>query len=369
MTLNIGPVDVANNVFNIDAANRKSWAGSGADRITAIYPSWGVWNGLTGSCIAYTAPSGTPAVYLTIVTGGGVNYWNSVAYSQPCSSSTQYIISAKIRYTGSSTTPSANLFYVRQYNSVGAQTSESGKYSTAQQIDLGNGWYYAWAYFTTDSTATSFLVQGYEYSGAMTIWIEDVQCKLAGTNDVAGGLSSTVGNISTRDNNAAFYFNGSTSAMTYGTANFNKTTGQPLTISCWLNPSRLGGQYQNIVCNRTDYQYNWMLYQHTNDGSIQVHGTAQNKSSYIPTVGTWVHITVAIDSSSNYLLYANGTVQQTVTGYAYSLSTPSLLCIGRYGSNSEYYQGYIGNVQLYDRALLATEVVQLFNSQRSRYGI
>ena len=150
---------------------------------------------------------------------------------------------------------------------------------------------------------------------------------------------------------------------------FNRIAGDSMTVSCWMKPGRLAGQYQDLVVNRSDGLYNWMLFQHTTDGSIQLHGSAQYKSSYIPTIGVWINVAATVDSAGNYNLYVNGVVQQTVVGYSYANMAPSSLCIGKFGTAAEYYLGSMGNIAIYNRALSAAEVTQNFNALRGGYGI
>ena len=185
--------------------------------------------------------------------------------------------------------------------------------------------------------------------------------------DATGTLTYSTSGLTVAS--GAFVFNGSSTAITSTTSLFNRSTGEAMTVSCWMNPSRLSGQYQALVVNRNDSAYNWMLYQHATDGAIQLHGANQNKSTYIPTVGVWIYVVATVDGAGNSLLYINGTVQQTVTGYTYNISSPGLLCIGKFGTASEYYQGSISNVVIYNRALPATEISQNFNAVRGRYGI
>jgi len=176
-------------------------------------------------------------------------------------------------------------------------------------------------------------------------------------------------NSLTYASNNTFSFNGTSDSITNSTTAFNRVNGDAMTVACWMKPGRLAGQYQDIVVNRSDASYNWMLYQHATDGSIQLHGANQNKSSYVPMIGNWIYVAATVDSSGNSLLYINGTVQQTVTGYSYNNATPGLLCIGKFGIAAEYYLGSISSVNIYNRALSATEVIQNFNALRGRYGL
>jgi hypothetical protein len=42
--------------------------------------------------------------------------------------------------------------------------------------------------------------------------------------------------------------------------------------------------------------------------------------------------------------------------------------LGRQTNNGEYWNGKIGEAQIYNRALSATEIVALYNSTKGAYG-
>ena len=67
--------------------------------------------------------------------------------------------------------------------------------------------------------------------------------------------------------------------------------------------------------------------------------------------------------------YINGLLQNTRTS-SHSSSTFSNLYIGSdSGTVGRYYNGRISNVQIYNRALSATEIVQNYNATKKRYGL
>jgi len=144
----------------------------------------------------------------------------------------------------------------------------------------------------------------------------------------------------------------------------DRINGQELTVSAWIKPSWSSG-YADIVVNRSASCYNWILYQHTTDGSIQLHGSLQNKSTYIPPNSVWTHIVATVDSSGISKLYANGILKQTVTGYQYSGSSCGELSIGDYGSNSEPWNGQIDEVKIYNFALTEDEIKLDMNQGKS----
>lgn len=177
-------------------------------------------------------------------------------------------------------------------------------------------------------------------------------------------------NALTYNSDGTFSFSNSNDRMTVSSSSFNRVNGQEITVSCWIKPNRLGGQYSVFCTNRSTDSgtYNWIFYQHTTDGAISFHGATQNKSTYIPTVGTWVNVTNTVTAAGVSTLYVNGESVFTVNGYTYG-GTPSLLGIGANPGGSEPYQGSISNVNIYNKALSSSEVKQNFNALRKRYNV
>ena len=186
--------------------------------------------------------------------------------------------------------------------------------------------------------------------------------------DLKRTASIDVSNVSF-DSTGQPTFDGTDDAIQLSSSVFNKSGSNPITVECVTKPGRLSGQYQDIVVNRSNSAYNWMLYQHTNDGSIQLHGGGQYKSTYVPVVGNYIHVVATVDASNNMVLYINGEVKQTVSSYAYASGQPGALSIGRFGTSSEPYLGDISVAKIYDTALSATQVAQNYNAYKNRFDI
>lgn len=168
----------------------------------------------------------------------------------------------------------------------------------------------------------------------------------------------------------ALGLNGSTQYGTISSNAFDKVNGNELAVSVWIKPSRLAGQYQGIVSNRLNPGvYNWILYLHTTDGSVQLHGGAsQYKSNYIPDLNTWTHIAAIVDSSGNSKLYANGVLVQSVSGYTFGSASGSLN-IGSTWPGGELFQGSLDEVRIYSKTLTAMEIKNIYAEGRTRHTI
>lgn len=189
-----------------------------------------------------------------------------------------------------------------------------------------------------------------------------------GLIDLKKSLSIDLSNVSF-DSTAHPTFDG-TDGISISTTLGSRVDGQPLTVECVMKPGRLAGQYQDIIVNRGDAAWNWMLYQHADDGAISFHaGNTQNKSTFIPTVGKWYHVVATVTGAGVCTLYINGSVVQQNNAYLYGTGQPNLLCIGKFGTSSEYYLGEIRVAKLYNKALSNTEVLQNYQSYKYRFNI
>jgi hypothetical protein len=337
-------------ILKLDSFSRNSVAGDGVERLGGIQPSFNNWNGLVGTSVPYTSPYGNGCnLRITNNNGGGVNWWNSNYGTQPCSPSTQYVITARVRYTGGGV-PNPNLFYVRQYNSGGAQTSEGGRYNSANQIPIGDtGYFFAWAYFTTDSTATSFLVHGYDYQN-IEIWLEDIQCELAGLTDLSGFNNHHTLAGSINYNNRAFTTDGSTSGV--------------------VRAAALNGVSNNctvvLYYRTTDTQELWVRGNQSN--SIYLSASASNNYYHAgvgsPTNFVDLATVVRPDSPVNYrdgayhMWEAKGVDFSGWTFFEWFLYPSAWQMAGQFA-----------NILVYNRTLTADESAQNFQAFRSRYGI
>jgi hypothetical protein len=389
--------------FDMDVASIRSYAGPPITNMASyIAHSFG-----TQSNSTFKVSSGSESVLIPsigVVNSKYTDMYNDYAGGSGSCCPSPFSFGAGIAATGSTLHTYAivyksvngytdgNYMYRYEYG-AGGYILEQGLFNTSKRLHLGDDWYWAWNTFTTNASTTSIQSPGffmYQYATFNRLYVAKILlCQgdystlhpnywpepntTRSTSQVITdltGLNAATATNMTYASNGAITFNGSTSRINSTTTLFNRVNGNQMTVACWIKPSRLSGVYQNLVVNRNDNQYNWMLYQHTDDGSIQLHGSNQNKSTYIPTVGTWIYVVNTVDPSGNSILYVNGIVQQTVTGFTYNVTSPSLLCIGSFGPGAyEPYLGSINAVQLYNRVLSQDEIQQNFNAQRARYGV
>jgi hypothetical protein len=104
-------------------------------------------------------------------------------------------------------------------------------------------------------------------------------------------------------------------------------------------------------------------------GNGATYSSVNVNSTIIPTVNTTYNFTVSRNSQT-YDLYINGILNTT---YTTSFTASLLQNAPTLGGITENYQdflnGRIYTTQIYNRALTATEVLQNYNAQKSRFGL
>jgi hypothetical protein len=155
------------------------------------------------------------------------------------------------------------------------------------------------------------------------------------------------------------------------------------TISVWINPATVSqGWYAGLVAkasgggtNQQSYELSWR--QVSNAFLAQLcdgAGTYNQLYASLPSIANvWYNI-VFTWNGSQLVLYNNGVVIGTLTQTINSQTLATDLTIGGYtykgaGGSDEFFNGKIANVKIHNRGLSATEVIQNYNSQKSRFGL
>lgn len=204
--------------------------------------------------------------------------------------------------------------------------------------------------------------------------------------DLSGNLNNltSFNNVTynaTQGGNFTFVSANSGSISTAGT---NINAGSNFSVFAWINPSPTISVRNAIVGNSYPYNSTQGFYLATatgyaglnntffiSIGADNAYATATNNSLI---TGSWNYIGgTVINGGAAINLYANG-IQTGYQGQIFSTNTVTYLTnqfhIGqRVLGNSEPFAGSIANVQIYNRALSATEIQQNYNALKSRFGL
>ena len=302
------------------------------------------------SIAATTASSGgtVTATGGAAITAQGVCWSTSTA---PTTANSKTIDGTTSPFTSSITgLTGGTTYYVRAYATNSAGTSYGNEIS----------------FTTTSSMITNGLQLHYDasnpssYPGTGNIWYD-----LSGNN-----RNGTLVNNSTFNSTVAggvLSFN--------GTNQYISTTYIPnptCTISIWFyNNLNYSDWNRGIFSTFALGNYNGFYMGTSNIGSFRpslnfwYNGNSSLSSiSSAMAINTWYNITVT-SGAGTISIYLNGVLKNTISS---STNHAGELNIGRTRFDSNYWSGYIGNTMVYDRVLSGTEVLQNFNTIKSRFG-
>jgi hypothetical protein len=195
--------------------------------------------------------------------------------------------------------------------------------------------------------------------------------------DLSGnGLTGTISNLTF--SNPAFTFNGSSSQVSIpDNATLEPGTGS-WTIEVWFKNSGSSGtvigKYNNGG-NSANISYALRLVSSNLIRADFSNGaTAQVTDNYTFTANTWVQMVYVWDKTNNMIYtYSNGELKQTknITISGGILNATTNLYLGSYngGEYAQNFDGQMGTVRLYKKALNATEVFNNYNSNKATYGL
>ena len=178
-----------------------------------------------------------------------------------------------------------------------------------------------------------------------------------GTLNGATYSSLSYGNLSFVSSSSNYISFASTSNIPSGNDNY--------TISTWFNPSSLG----------TKGLIGWGNYGTTNQsnsfrlsatGLVNSWGSNDLSVTTSLSTGTWYNA-VATFNGTTRQIWVNGSSVGSDTPTSHNVTTTSNLTVGR-TNTSEYFDGKIGEVQIFNRALSSNEIVQNYNALLPRYN-
>ena len=198
--------------------------------------------------------------------------------------------------------------------------------------------------------------------------------------DISGnGLNGTMSNITYTD--PYFTYNGTSSTVSVAdNALLEPGTGD-FTLEAWVYYSVIAGSTRTFISKTNnggraaDWSYGFRTnsasatYLEVGNGTTSVTSPSYNVSTgqWYQIVGVWTNI-----ASNSIALYINGASQGSNAHSFTSInnSTRSLY-LGSYngGEFSQWLDGRIGIVRLYNAALTTDQVLQNFNANRATYGL
>lgn len=300
-----------------------------------------------------------------------------------CSPSTTYTYSIVYKCTSGYTHP--NFMYRYEYTSGGSYVTEAGIFDTAKQISLGDGWFWAWNTFTTQSTTAQIVFRSfyYQYNVSDIFYMAKVMVTpgdytqlnprfwpaLGTTRASTQVLTDPLG-INTYNTINLNYTSSGTLTFN-GTSNYiavaNNTSLQlaaTLTLEAWVNPTSTSG-LGNIMSKNENNGYRFRV----QNGELWSYSNGNGLAGGSVPNGQWAHVVVTM-GPSGLINYVNGVATaSTATPYTPANVINGDLFVGALGIGSELFHGSIALCRIYNKVLTPTEIQQNFNATRGRYGI
>jgi hypothetical protein len=223
----------------------------------------------------------------------------------------------------------------------------------------------------TDTYWDNIQVEKQQYP---TPYVNGTRSNTEAVVDLTGNNTITASSL-TYASDGTFSFNGTSNLLVFP-ENSLMNTNSP-TVEVWIKTAALsqnGFWFEKGTVNSSYSLFQEgtnIIWRTVNSGSPPYDNLYVATASYLST-SSWAHI-VGTYTTGNKRLYINGmqVANNTVSG---TIATNANGCsIGVYGgfsgSRGYWYNGNIGNVKVYNRALSAAEVQQNFEATRGRYGI
>jgi len=178
---------------------------------------------------------------------------------------------------------------------------------------------------------------------------------------------------STKETNYALDFDGTEDYVAADgvTSNLDSSTGLPFTVSAWAYPDTTdnGAIWAFNKTGNSDENLNLLFYARGGSTKKFYHLEGGNSSWTVSTntfdTGEWHHIVVVVDSSGNGKLYVNGGQEGTWSNG--TNSSVNKFSIGQEydgtgSSATDFFDGKIDEVAIWNVALSAADVTALYNS-------
>ena len=218
----------------------------------------------------------------------------------------------------------------------------------------------------------------------------------AGNSSSYSGTGTTWSDLSGNGNHATLVNGPTFSSADGGAIDFDGSNdraevsllmpSRPYTASIWISHDSMSGFFQYYLSQRFSSTSNitgFSLFRDVPFGSYRyklVHRVTLVNSPggtpYYPihrsttqlTNGTWYNLCV-VASTTDFKIYVNGTLESTTTNSGSMAGSYGSLHIGSLNGSSNFFNGRMSSVLVYNKALSATEVTQNFDAIKSRYGL
>lgn len=227
---------------------------------------------------------------------------------------------------------------------------------------------------TLDNIVTDGLVfnldgsQKGSYPGSGTTWY-----------DLAGTATSTLtnGTAYVSNNSGVMSFDGVNDYIDSG-YDLSWNNSNSVSVDFWMSPSTISGGNSGII-GKTHPDWEWAFFQYTSNIHLVYWNTAgghtndMDFSAYaFPTANTWYHVVYTWNGSLSSF-YVNGTLvgSKVSSNPSVNQNRANNVAVGghTYVWGDSYWNGKVGAVRFYNKALSGSEITQNYNASKTKYGL
>ena len=394
MSASSGPSILTNGlVFDYDMSNtKKSFIGPPAtNRIISIPLTLTVYAYATGPVSTTNIIDATyqPRTVSRYTVSNNINTARAMVTSSGLTTGVSYTFSCKIKYNGTNVATPSFSVDASKGNPEGGANNNTVSSSVGVTTSLGNGWYYVtytWSYSAcptsgcyltygvvtgADATYVGNTFDVYEPQFEIGSFATPYVTQSTGIRSTSQALLDLTGKNVTTATSLTYVSDGTFSYN--GTSDYLEVTqlssylSNSITVCTFAKISSVVSKNNLLSLNGV---YNFFLPGNRLTTTYQLYwdsaGGWKNGNNTDWVTNQWYHLAWTI-SGTTLIFYVNGVADGTVT-LAGNIAPSGTSRLGL-ANAGEYATGSIGTVQVYNRALLATEIQQNFNAQRTRYGI
>jgi hypothetical protein len=187
------------------------------------------------------------------------------------------------------------------------------------------------------------------------------------SNDYSGSI---INGCSYDTDKGAITFDAINQYVTFGNILASLTD---LTLECWIKFGSQKSNYAGIISKTLDnsdgYELRTTTYTATTTNlQFRYKGDSAATAAYTAENNRWYHI-VATGQSGVQRLYVNGDIVATNNVATTPTANTNELSIAKLAYSTLYLSASIASVKIYDRVLTPPQVIDNFDSMRSRFGI
>ena len=198
--------------------------------------------------------------------------------------------------------------------------------------------------------------------------------------DLSGGGNNgtlTNGPNYSSDNGGSIVFDGVDDNISIAyDASLKPTTAISMEAFCYIQSN--GGSWASLIqypqnsSVHTSPYFDWAIYLNMSGRYLhtRIDGAGASSPSNVWNFNEWTYIAITFENQSvKYYVNGNSVGSSSIakTSIVYDANNP--VYIGKNGSGTEQFEGQLGNIKVYNRALSLSEIQQNFNALRGRFGI